>query len=38
VKGQRLLDAVSARLIDFVKEFADWERPRVEGTQRHENQ
>jgi creatinine amidohydrolase len=28
-KGQRLLDAVSARLIDFVKEFAHWQRPRV---------
>jgi creatinine amidohydrolase len=26
-KGQRLLEAVSARLIDFVQEFAHWERP-----------
>lgn len=27
-KGQRLLEAASARLIDFVREFACWERPR----------
>jgi creatinine amidohydrolase len=30
-KGERLLDVVSQRLIDFVKEFAFWPRPQVQG-------
>lgn len=28
-KGHRLLEAASARLIDFVQEFSQWERPRA---------
>jgi creatinine amidohydrolase len=28
-KGHKLLDAVGARVIDFVREFAHWERPRA---------
>ena len=28
-KGRRLLEAVSARVIDFVREFARWERPKM---------
>jgi len=29
-KGRRLLDAVGARVVDFVREFATWPRPRLE--------
>lgn len=29
-KGHKLLEVISARVIDFVREFAHWERPRME--------
>jgi creatinine amidohydrolase len=29
-KGRKLFDAISARVIDFVREFATWPRPRLE--------
>lgn len=29
-KGHRLLEAISAKIIDFVREFAVWPRPRLE--------
>ena len=29
-KGQRLLEAISAKIVDFVREFSSWPRPRIE--------
>lgn len=29
-KGERLLEAISAKIIDFVREFATWSQPRME--------
>ena len=28
-KGRKLLEVVSARVIDFVQEFAHWQRPQI---------
>jgi creatinine amidohydrolase len=29
-KGRRLFDVIAARVVDFVREFANWPRPRIE--------
>lgn len=33
-KGRKLLEAVSERVTDFVREFAGWERPRLESARK----